>query len=97
MLEKIKIIIVHPKRLMLFLKNKGLGPPVKHCKFHYHHLRCDSFYNIPSTLGKSQASGIGRGNKISLSRNVDAPSPNKYTIKSSFNQKITGGKIGIGR
>ena len=48
-------------------------------------------------MGKSQASGIGRGKKTSLHRNVVSPSPNKYAMKSEFDSKSIGGKMGISR
>lgn len=53
--------------LMLFLSKKDLDLLVKHCNNSFY-FRCDSFYNIPTSIGKSQKSGIGLGNKTSLVR-----------------------------
>jgi hypothetical protein len=60
--------------------------------------RCDSFYNIPSLLGKAPASGIGKGSKISIiNPSVKNPSPLSYTIRSPFESEQKGIKFGLGR
>ncbi len=48
-------------------------------------------------MGKSQASGIGRGNKISLVVNTLSPSPQNYIIKSEFDGNKKGNKFRLGR
>ena len=84
---------------MGFPKNKDLDPLVKYCiKSIY--LRCDSFYNIPSTLGRSPKSGIGYGKRVDLAGKSMSPSPNNYQIKSDFNlskRNVSMGKFALGR
>jgi hypothetical protein len=59
------------KQLFHFLNNKDLDQRVKYCKFLIKQFfRCDSFYNIPSSLGKSPKPGIGIGKKSDLARRV---------------------------
>jgi hypothetical protein len=59
---------------------------------------CDSFYNIPSTIGKAPASGIGKGSKTKiLDANVHTPSPQNYNIQSSLSSDRKGIGFGLGR
>lgn len=53
----------------------------------YSQIRCDSFYNIPSSLGKAPASGIGKGSKTQMVNSSAlklTPSPQNYHVKSDF-------------
>lgn len=60
--------------------------------------RCDSFYNIPSTLGKAPAPGIGKGNKTQIiNYNITTPSPQNYQINSDLDDKKKGIRFGLGR
>jgi len=63
MLENIKLIQVQVNLHLHFQNHKGSDQPVKYCNF-FVLLRCDSFYNIPSTMGQSQKPGIGLGKKV---------------------------------
>ena len=59
---------------------------------------CDSFYNIPATIGKAPASGIGKGNKTNIiDANLNTPSPQNYNIKSSLSSDRKGIRFGLGR
>lgn len=63
-------------------------------------IRCDSFYNIPSSIGKSPKPGIGLGKKIDIAKKSLSPSPNKYNISSDFDltkKNVTMGKFALGR
>jgi hypothetical protein len=60
-------------------------------------VRCDSFYNVPSSLGKAPASGIGKGNKTQIiNPSAQTPSPLNYHIKSTI-ESSKGIKFGLGR
>ena len=65
-----------------------------------HHLtytRCDSFYNLPAYMGKTRASGIGKGSKMTFGAHNKVPAPNKYQMQSTFDQKNKGIKFSLGR
>lgn len=84
---------------MHFPNNKDLEAPVKHCTY-FNKIRCDSFYNIPSSIGKSPKPGIGLGKKIDIAKKSLSPSPNKYNISSDFDltkKNVTMGKFALGR
>jgi hypothetical protein len=64
------------------------------------YFRCDSFYNIPSSIGNSPKSGIGIGKKGDIARKIDSPSPNKYNLTSNFDmtkRNVSYGKFALGR
>lgn len=63
-------------------------------------IRCDSFYNIPSSMGKSPKPGIGLGNKVDIAKKSPSPSPNKYYLTSDFDvtkKNLSMGKFALGR
>jgi hypothetical protein len=62
--------------------------------------RCDTFYNIPSSIGKSPKPGIGLGKKVDLVKRNESPSPNKYNVVSDFDlskKNLSMGKFALGR
>lgn len=84
---------------MDFQNKKGLDQRAKYCT-NFSYLRCDSFYNIPTSIGKSPKSGIGIGKKGDIARRVDSPSPNKYSLTSNFDmtkRNVSYGKFALGR
>lgn len=79
--------------------NNASAPTAKSCNS-WLIFRCDSFYNIPSSLGKSPKPGIGLGKKVDLVKRNDSPSPNKYNAISDFDlskKNLSMGKFSLGR
>lgn len=66
------------------------------CIYHSN-LRCDSFYNLPTNIGNSRATGIGKGNKMKLAIDNKVPAPGKYNVKSAFEEKSKGVQFRLGR
>jgi len=90
---------VSANTLMDFLNNKDFVVQAKYCNF-TNYFRCDSFYNIPSALGKSPKCGIGLGKKVEIARKNESPSPNKYNVASDFDltkKNLSMGKFALGR
>jgi len=99
MSENIKLIQVPVSLLLDFPSKKDSEAPVNYCTFFYK-IRCDSFYNIPSSIGKSPKPGIGLGKKIDIAKKSLSPSPNKYNISSDFDltkKNAAMGKFALGR
>lgn len=68
MLENIKLIQVLVNLPLGFQDNKDLKLPARYCNLFIYIFRCDSFYNIPSSIGKSPKCGIGLGKKIDIGK-----------------------------
>ena len=95
----IKSIQVWASLLIHSLKKKDSDRPAKYCNL-FLLPRCDSFYNIPSSLGNSPKSGIGIGKKAEIVKKIDSPSPNKYNLTSNFDmtkRNVSYGKFALGR
>lgn len=70
----------------------------KNTLYHSHTHRCDSFYNIPSSLGQAPASGIGKGSKTKiLNPNTFTPSPQNYKPETRLTLSRQGGKFSSSR
>ena len=92
---KIKSTTAPPSTCSASLKNKGFAPLPNPCTF-LNYSRCDNFYNLPTYLGGSRASGMGKGNKMNLVNNNKVPAPGYYHVSSGIKTN-TGVKFPLGR
>lgn len=92
---KTKSITAPPNTCLASPKSKGFALLPNPCTF-TPLSRCDNFYNLPTYLGGSRASGIGKGNKMNLVNNNKVPAPGYYHINSDL--KVNRGvKFPLGR
>lgn len=99
MLGKIKPTQVQASSPTRSRNSKDFAAQARHCNL-FNYQRCDSFYNIPSTLGKSPKSGIGLGKKIDIFKKEQSPSPSNYSMISDFDvtkKNLSMGKMALGR
>lgn len=92
------------KMLFSFPKTKRFSSsdsrPSSSNSYFLYGLSCDKFYELPPLIGKnSPKAAIGYGRKVEMTRKstLDFPPPNKYSIKSIFDDCKKGYAFRLGR